>query len=415
MNKQSASPKVTHLLSNWRWTERSEPVTDLVIAEQQEGADSQLVCGKPSPKARRSTLWECRKKGLEPVTLEMEKHLRIMSATRDVPKLVNVMREHQTDVINCHMPNAHMLGVLANCMTGGKHLLVRTSYNANGPDDKWRSRFLLKNATDGLVVISEHARQQAVERFKFPASRIAVIEPGIDLERFNTSMDREQARARFGFGPDDFVIGMASRIQPRRRLDLLLNAAAELRKQIPNLKLFLVGHGDANNVVHAPAERLGISDLLVMPGYIEGDDLVAAYRAMDLLYFPVGGTDQSCRTLREVLACGCPVIGGNVGFIPELVKEGFNGLLVDLDVDQTRDSILALYRNPELRQRMARQAGEDAEKRFRLRHQARQNLALYQRLHAYKALPQPRKRVSKRALALLGFYAYLALSELELF
>ena len=415
MNRSNTSPRITHLLSNWRWTERSEPVTDLVLAERTEGADSLLVCGK-SQRDFRTVEIEARAKGLEPVPLEMEKHLRLGSAARDLPRLRRLLDGHGAQVINCHMPNAHLLGALASRVRGRREaLLVRSSYSATGPDSSLRARWLMKNATDGLVVISEQARQQAIRRYRFPASRIAVIEPGIDLDRFNTRLSRAEARARFGLGEDDFVVAMASRIQPRRRHDLLLQAAAALRERVPNLKLLLIGNGRTQDVLIEPARALGIEDLLVLPGYCEGEDLVAAYRAMDLLFYPVSGTDQSCRTLREALACGCPVLGGRQGYIPELVRDGFNGRLVELDADSLVRVIAELADDlPGLRQ-MSCQAAEDAAQRFRLSHQARQTLAFYQRLRAVRALPRPERRVSKRALALLGFYAWLAMSELELF
>ncbi|TVP89094.1 MAG: glycosyltransferase family 1 protein [Pseudomonadaceae bacterium] len=409
-------PKVAHLLANWRWTERSEPVADLVAAERKEGAESILICGTPNlSKSPRSVVSESAKKGLQPVTLEMEKHLRFWSALRDVPRLAETFRAHDTEVINCHMPNAHMLGVLAKGIVKGKPILVRTSYSARGPDNKLRSRLLLKSATDGLVVISDRAKREAVENFRIPPSRVNVIEPGIDLERFDKSLTKAQARALFGLGEGDFVVGMASRMQPKRRLELLLDGAAELRERIPNLKLFLVGKGDMNRIVKEPAERMGISDMLVLPGYCEDERLVAAFRAMDVLYFPVGGTDESCRTLREALACGCPVIGGNTGFIPELIKDGKNGLLVDLSVPAAQEAITRLHAEPQRLQAMAERAYADSRQRFSLSYQANSNLMFYQRLKAYRALPQQKPTLSRKAIALLGLSAFMAMNELGVF
>lgn len=292
---------------------------------------------------------------------------------------------------------------LAQGVSKKKPVLVRTSYSAKGPGNKLRSRLLLKTATDGLVVISEQAKREAVERFKLPPSRVSVIEPGIDLARFSNSVSKAEARALFGLGEHDFVAGMASRMQPKRRLELLLDGVAALRKQIHNLKLFLVGKGDMDRIVTEPAERMGISDLLVLPGYCEDDRLVAAFRAMDVLYSPVGGADESCRTLREALACGCPVIGGKVGFIPELVREGYNGARVDLTVSAAQEAILRLFREPQKLRDMAEAAYAESRQRFRLSHQANANMQFYRRLQAYRALPEEKAPVSRKALPTRSF------------
>ena len=374
--------KALHLLSNWRWTERSEVVADLVSAEKKAGHASQLICGQPPEDCKTGTVVEhSRKKGVEPIQLEMTKHLRVLPALRDLPKIRRILCEQVPHVTNCHMPNAHLLGAVAHHLPSpDRPLLVRTSYEADGPEFTLRSKLLFKRDTDGLAVLSNHAKKQAAARFGFPEDRIAVIEPGVDLERFNTNIPRTAARARFHILDDDFVVGMASRIQSKRRIDLLLKAATLLKNKIPRLKLLIIGKGKPQQEVLTPARQMGIADRIILPGYQEGANFVSALRAMDVFYFPVGGTDESCRTVREAMASGCATIGGLTGFIPELVEEGKTGLLTDLSPETTAERIWQLYTNRDLLTNLQVEAARSSQKRFPLALQAKKSLSFYRHL-----------------------------------
>lgn len=156
--------KVLHLLSNMRWTERSEPAVDLALAERALGAEVTFVCGRSPEGSEPGVAFHALRKGLDPVVvLEMPKHFRLLSAFRDIGKLRELVGNFNPDIIYCHMSNAHLLGSMARG-TSKPPFVVRGCYDPDGPKSDLRSRFLHKRYTDALVVISGTAKDKAMRR-----------------------------------------------------------------------------------------------------------------------------------------------------------------------------------------------------------------------------------------------------------
>jgi glycosyltransferase involved in cell wall biosynthesis len=328
--------KVLHLLSNWKWTERAEPAADLAAAQAARGAGVMFACGAASGSTPEdSVAWQAAAKGLACAELRsLRKHLNVFTVFRDAAELRALVARECPDVLHVHMPNAHLLAALA-CGRGGarRPRIVASCYDPDGPAGGWRSRWLFGRHTDGAVAISARAAGVLVDRYRLPRDRVIVSEPGVDVDRFQPASPGASGREAFGLESDDFVVGLVSRIRASRRLDVVLDGVARVAERCPAVRLLVVGRGRegaVEEVVEAPAGRLGIRDRVVLAGYCRGARLVAAYRCMDVLAYPMPGTDRSCRTIREALAAGVPVVGCREGYIPDLVEDGRSGRVVDL-------------------------------------------------------------------------------------
>src|SRR6056297_3504582 len=183
--------KIIHLLSNWKWTERSEMVVDLALSQRKLGEAVWLVCGQAPPESGSvpDVAFCARQKGFADIVAwpEMNKHLRIGSIFRMNKKIRKLVDAVKPDVVHCHMRNADFLAGRA-CRKNNNFLRVRSTYNPEKPAADLRSRWCYRNFTDGLIVVREKARQAALSQFILPEN-IKVVPPGIALERF--SPDRE--------------------------------------------------------------------------------------------------------------------------------------------------------------------------------------------------------------------------------
>ena len=376
--------KILHLLSNWKWTERSEPAADLALAQEQLGAAVTFVCSKSPPGTKYDAEYFARRKGLNSVVvLNLPKHLQVLSARHSVADLIRLEKDLLPDIIHCHLQNAHLLAGMAKKKTNST-AIVRSFYSPEGPRKGLRASFLNKFYTDGLVVISKRAKDKVVGKWGFAPEAVELAEPGIDLGRFSPKREIPADGNSFGLDDGSFVVGVVSRIRKSRRLDVPLKAVAKIAGEFPQLRLMVVGRGRGlavKHIVEDPAARLGISHRVVIGGYCYHDRLVAAYRAMDVLVYPVPGTDKSCRTVREAMASAIPVVAPRIGFLPELVDDGVNGRLMQSSRDL--GPILAnLMQNRAKLDEMSQNARRIAERRFDPTLQAKKTLSFYDRILA---------------------------------
>lgn len=385
-----AKLRILHLLSNWKWTEISEPAVELALAQQSLGTDIEFVCGHdPIRGSKFGVEYHARLKGLGSLhVLDMPKHFNPLTFIKDIARVLPIVNRFKPDVFHCHMKNAHLIGFLSRI--GSKpSVIVRGCYDPDGPSQDFRSRLLYRVGTDGLVVINDKSKRAAIEHNGFSTENVHVVEPGIDLNRFSPGREISEHRPGFGLKPDSFVIGVVSRIRGSRRLDIPLAAVHALAKAYPQLQLLLVGRGSDGAVealVEKPAHDMDISDRIVRAGYCEGDRLVAAYRAMDVLIYPIPGSDKSCRTVREAMAAGLPVIAPGIGFLTELIENNVNGKLMDTAGERLATILEELILNKTKLHDLGRQAHKTAVQRFSPGLQARKTLAFYHQLLPRRAV-----------------------------
>jgi glycosyltransferase involved in cell wall biosynthesis len=376
--------KILHLLSNWKWTEVSEPAVDLALAQKKLGAEIEFVCGSgPAEQPKRRVDYNARLKKLDSIhVLEMPKHFRVFPAYKDCANLRLMLKQFQPDVIHCHKKNAHLMGFLSRGIPKPP-VIVRSCYDSEGPRHDFRSWLLYKFGTEGLVVINEKSKQTALARNVLSPDTVQVIEPGIDLDRFSPQRKISADQHSFGLKPDAFVVGVVSRIRDSRRLDITLKVIHKLAKAYPQLQMLLVGRGREGAVeivVEKPARELAILDRIVMAGYCDEDRLVAAYRAMDVLVYASPGSDKSCRTVREAMAAGIPVIAPAIGFLPELIEDHVTGRLMDISGQDLAKILEELIRDEVKLHEMRRRSIKTSVLRFSPKLQAERTLNFYQKL-----------------------------------
>lgn len=381
--------KILHVVSNFRWTERIEPAADLAIAQQRLGHDVRYLCGHNQGAPPEDCIQgRAARKGLAfDDRLVLTKHLRLGSTWKDLPRLRKFIAAFRPDVLHAHLPNAHLLAALALRRLSPRPLLVRSLYEPGGPENRLRFRWISGPATDGLLLASAHTRLDACGPLARSPERVETLIPGIDIDEFAGRRDLGRLD-HVPVPPGALVVGMIASINRRRRLDLALEAVARLAPRHPNLHLLFIGRGKPDLFIREPARRLGIADRILIGGYCRNDDLVRAFHTMDALIYPFHGTDQSCRTVREALAAGLPVIASRLGILDELVTDGHTGFLADFSAAALADALerwIAL--GPDGRARMAAAAAADARARFCRLAQARRVLAFYQRLLALQGNP----------------------------
>jgi|GEM_PF-1136574 len=225
---------------------------------------------------------------------------------------------------------------------------------------------------DHVVSVSRRVRERVAG--DFPTT---IIPNGVDLAHLARSLPRDAARARFGFGPEDYVIGYVGRFSHEKRAHRLIEAAAELP---PRFKILLVGWGplDARLLELANARVPGRFALTL------GKECVGDYyEAIDALCM-VSTEEGYPLVVLEAMLCGRPVIATEVGAVPELIVDRVNGLVVSGTSESIRDAALLLQQHPEWARGLAAEAKRTADQHGHARRMAQDYENLIHRLWAAK-------------------------------
>ncbi|MFD0508741.1 glycosyltransferase [Streptomyces chiangmaiensis] len=152
-------------------------------------------------------------------------------------------------------------------------------------------------------------------------------------------------RREHGIGPDATLIGSVGRLSSEKRIDLLLRAGAQVRRERPDVHLLVVGGGAQHAELARMATALGLDGHITFAGVVK--DVSPAMAALDLLVQP-SDTEGSPRSILEAMARNLPVVATDVGDVSVLLDGGTAGTLVPPDdAAALADALLTLISDPD--------------------------------------------------------------------
>jgi glycosyltransferase involved in cell wall biosynthesis len=181
---------------------------------------------------------------------------------------------------------------------------------------------------------------------------------GADARAFEVAPNtRAERRRHLGVGDEHVVVAGVGRLIPVKGFEYLVDAHAAALASVPELRLVLVGDGDGRRELEERVRARGVSDTVVLAGAAAPSEIPAYMAAADIIAVPSvrhgGYVDGLPNVALEAMAAGKPVVGSRVGGIPELVRDGENGLLVtEKDASALAAAFVTLARDPALRARL---------------------------------------------------------------
>jgi L-malate glycosyltransferase len=228
-----------------------------------------------------------------------------------------------------------------------------------------------------IVVNSDAVKRNLMETEGIAEERITVSYNGVDLNSFHALPGNERRRKPSVAGAS-MVIGTVCALRREKRLDLLLRAFAKVRAMRPGMKLLIVGSGPMQSELEALRDQLGLGDDCIMT---PAQDEVASWMWSMDVFVTCSDSESFPNALLEAMACGCCVIGSDVGGIPEMITDGSTGLLFPSENCGALEQALARVITDEgLRRQLSDGARAIAEEKFSMDAAARRTEALYGRL-----------------------------------
>lgn len=376
--------RILHVFSDWKWTGPAEPALDLALALKARGHEVAFACSPLPFDAVDALEKHARERGIEPVTrFRLAKHFSWRANAVDQRAMPGWLAEEGFRIVHCHRRQDHWVAGRAARRAGGIGV-IRTLHDGIPLGRGLRDRWLARHATDRLLYVSDAALRLDRRRLGWPDGFAHMVPPALDLARFSPE-GLGDLRAGLGIPRDAIVVGIAARVQAKRRYDLLLTAFKRAARALPGLRLLIIGRGTRlEAVARAPARRLGILDRVYFAGY-RREDYPEALNTMDVKAYLVPGSDGSCRALREAMALGKPAVVLARGMLPEIVHDGSEGIVAAESGAALTEALIRLCGDAALRARMGAAARAKA-LRFGLEGQAEQVEGIYRGFLAASAV-----------------------------
>lgn len=187
-------------------------------------------------------------------------------------------------------------------------------------------------------------------------ARVRVVPLGTDPAHFRPGANAAGARARYGLDGGPWLLTVA-RLEAHKGIDTTIKALPAVRARFPTARYAVAGVGPRRPRFERLAAELGLGDAVRFLGGPPDADLPAIYGAADLYVGASRQVDLMAEgfgiSLVEASACGLAVVGGRSGGVPDAVRDGETGILVDPeDPRAVADGVVALLGDEERRHRM---------------------------------------------------------------
>jgi glycosyltransferase involved in cell wall biosynthesis len=331
------------------------------------------------------------------LSLAAEGRGRLVRRLTRVLLLARELASWRPEIVHGYLPGGYIMAALARPPIRAP-LIVATRMTIS-PIDDYRGASLRRIARpvnriiDFHICDSEAARSVMLSSERVDAAKTAVIHTGTDLPDLTSG----RPALPDGWDVNDPAMAAASLANLRWQKGhlVLMHAVRRVVDVHPGFKLILIGEGPQRPAIEALARELGLSANVVLGGpRKQGADLLGAFH-----FSVLASVEESFpNALIESMAAAVPIVATRVGGIPELVRDGVDGLLVPpKEPGALAHAMLELLSDPQLRDRMGASARARVESSFTTESMVRQIETLYVRLLRNRLPQQPADQPAGRA------------------
>lgn len=298
----------------------------------------------------------CDKKYIIPIERSPYK-LRNIKAIKQLKEIID---NEKYDIIHCHTPMGSVVTRLA-ARKARKKYHTRVIYTAHGfhfykgaPTLNWIlfypvEKYLAKY-TDTLITINNEDYELAKKKFKRRCKDIQYVPGvGIDTKKFDIKMtekEKNELRKSLGLKKDDFVMTYPAELSQRKRQIWLINAISDLMKKYKSIHLLLPGKDSLNGECQNLINDLNLSNQIHLLGY--RNDIQKLLRISNIS-ISTAKQEGLPVNIMEAMYIGLPIVASDCRGNRDLVKDGVNGYLVELNDDKKfKNRIEKIYKSEEI-------------------------------------------------------------------
>ncbi len=280
-----------------------------------------------------------------------------------------IAKKEKIDAIHAHwiVPQGFVAAIIKK-LTGTPYIVTAHAGDVFPLKNRllrWFGRVALRNAFY-CTVNSNATRKAVVEVADIP--NIDIVPMGVDLSAFSPSKKDISIRKRLGIG-GEFILTVG-RMAEKKGFRYLIEAMPKVLEKLPKAKLVLIGDGPERQGLEQQAKGLGLGKSVIFAGKVTHKELERWYPTADAFVLPSivtkeGDTEGLGVVFLEAIASGTPIIGSDVGGIPDIIRDNETGLLVpQKDSGALSEAMIKVLTDKKLKQKLTKNAMEFVKERF---------------------------------------------------
>lgn len=323
---------------------------------------------------------EMEKHGIKAYWVPFDQHKRSASMVKAFPKLVSLFRRIKPDVVHAHLFDDAVPSLAAARIAGVKMRVITKGDTGfhwfYAPKGIKYDRLNNRNASH-IVAISEECRAFILEKEEADPKKLRLIHHGIpDTLTLQSEEAKERLRKRFDITGNQIVIGTVARLIEWKGYRRIIEAAALLKNDFPQLRFLFAGQGDQREELEMLVRKHGLEKNIRFTGWIDRDDIPSLYGIMDI-YLHAASYEPFGFVIAEAMMNGTPVVSTATGAAKDAVRDGVNGILSkEISAEGIAEAIKRMLTAD--RKQFGEAGKKTAQELFRFEQMWQKHLALYE-------------------------------------
>ncbi len=287
-------------------------------------------------------------------------------------KINDYINKNNIDIVHSHLMQSGVLVKLISIFNKNFKSISTRHYGKASKRHRLINKIenVLVNYDYKIICVSKYIKLH-MQKLGIQENKLKVIYNGIDLDSYKKLNKIKN---------DNFTIGTVGRVNAKKGIDTVLRAFEKVLIDYPNLKLNIVGDGPLKEEYIKLSIKLGINENVKFLGYMQPKEVMAEMSKWHL-FILASKSEGFGMVLIEAGALGIPIIATRVGAIPEIIKDDYNGYLVDVDsIYQIYKKILYLIHSKNNRKRLSKNGLENVNENFSILKMVEKTEELYEEI-----------------------------------
>lgn len=296
---------------------------------------------------------------------QLSRKIQIVNDLAAFWKTYKIIKKGKYDIVHTHSSKPGVLGRIAAKLSNVP-VVIHTIHgfpfhNYMRPIKRYfyiGIERLLSRFSDKIVTVSTLNLEKAVELKLAEPGKFVNIYSGIDFERFDVKVDTAHMKTKLGILNGEKIVGMVGRLCEQKAPLDFVKAIPEVLEARDDVRFVIVGDGELKEKIVVLSKQLSVDSKLLLLGF--RDDVPELLRLFDVFVL-TSLWEGLGRSLTEAMYTARPVVATNVEGVPELVKNGKTGILVEpKDIQSIAKGILHILDD----EKNARKIGQAAAERI---------------------------------------------------